>query len=188
MPLDAQPHTGLDAHNPTDYLGCGSHRPTWICCQTHPQAERWADTNLRRQGFATYLPLVTVTRRDRALPTLTRRVEVPLFRSYLFVDLDTVHWTPIQHTRGVARVLLTNGKPGIIAEAAVDALRAACANPAPEHHWAPGMPCSPVLGPMRGLPAVVLSLHRDTATIGLMFLGELRQISLNVDCLTARDE
>jgi transcriptional antiterminator RfaH len=186
--LDAATTAALASYNPTDHLGCGSHQTTWICCQTHPQAERWADVNLRRQGFTTYLPLVTVTRRDRVLPTIARRVEVPLFRSYLFVDLDTDHWTPIQHTRGVARVLLTNGKPGIVAEAAVDALRAACANPAPDHHWAPGTPCTPLLGPMAGLPAVVLHIHRDTATIGLMFLGQLQQISMNVDCLTGRDE
>ena len=159
----------------------------WACCHTHPQAERWAHLNLTRQGFDAYLPLVTVSRRDRVIRSLVHRVEVPLFPRYLFVRIQS-NWAPIAHTRGIHYLLMNAGHPNTVAEAAVDALRAACANPAPEHQWAAGTPCTPLLGPMRGLPAVVLSLDHDTARIGLMFLGQLRQISLNVDCLTVREE
>jgi transcriptional antiterminator RfaH len=93
--------------------GCGSHRatpdPRWFCVQTHSQAERWAHENLTRQGYATFLPLVTERRPDRVTPSMTHKVEMPLFRGYLFVRFCplTDQWRPIVSTRGVRRLFLT---------------------------------------------------------------------------------
>src|SRR4051812_40177984 len=98
--LDAAPATRLDGNQPDEHLGCGSR---WAVCQSHPQAERWALANLSRQGFDAYLPLHTVQRRDRVVPTLFHPVSVPLFTSYLFVAIQSPYWAPIQHTLGVSR-------------------------------------------------------------------------------------
>jgi len=94
-------------------LDCGSHRatpdPRWHCIQTHSQAERWAHENLVRQGYTAFLPMVTERRPDRVLPSMTHKVEVPLFRGYLFVRFDPIsdQWRPIVSTRGVRRLFLT---------------------------------------------------------------------------------
>jgi hypothetical protein len=38
------------------------------------------------------------------------------------------------------------------------------------------------------MPAVVISVQRETASIAIMMLGHLRNVSVPLDCLKARDE
>jgi len=169
---------------------CGSR---WGVIHTHPQAERWAAQNLRRQGFQAYLPTHTVLRRDPVLRTLTRPVEAPLFTSYLFVGIQSPHWAPIAHTLGVKRLLMSGERPSIVAGGVVEALEASRALrqsiQAPGASWASGMPCSPVAGtPFAGHPAVVISVERQTARVAMLLFGELRTVTIDVACLVARDE
>lgn len=83
----------------------------WFCVQSHPQAERWADENLRRQGYETFLPVHDVRVRDRVTRTMTHIVERPYLPGYLFVrfDRDRDSWGPICHTRGVKRLFMSTG-------------------------------------------------------------------------------
>src|SRR5215469_2871571 len=95
LTLDRSPPRGLDTAD-TGQFPARNERPRgsyWAVVQTHPQAERWAETNLRRQGYPTLLPLMRVRRRDRVLRSLFHTVEVPLFPGYCFVTV-TSHWTP----------------------------------------------------------------------------------------------
>ena len=200
--LDALPATRLDAAQ-HDAMGsltsrcapCGGYPgPQWFVVQTHPQAERWAAQNLTSRGYEAFLPLYTVQRRDRAVRSLLHTVELPLFATYLFTRFDAARdpWTPIWHTPGV-RCLLTKAdrQPNPCPDAAVEALQATqhvrrlpvAAKP----HWASGTPCSLAAGPMAGLPAVVLNADGDQVRIGVMFLGQIRQVSVAAECLTSRD-
>ena len=190
MPLDAnltvaiQPNSRETAR---EQLRCGSHRTGWAVCHTHPQAERWAASNLRRQGYDAYLPLRTVLRRDRCLPTHSRPVEVPLWTGYLFVAVGS-HWTPIAHTLGVARLLMSGAKPHMVPDRAVEALQASedarrSIHPAGAS-WAPGMPCCLRKGcAFEGLPAVITAIHINQASIAMIFLGQLRNLSVPIDAL-----
>ena len=167
-----------------DSAPCGHY---WTVCHTHPQAERWALLNLVRQGYETYLPLMTVTRRDRATPTIRHRVEVPLFSRYVFVNIQSdQRWIPVRYTVGIHQLLMNDGKPqrldaGVIsALKAGDALRAQASG---KPVWAPGVPCSPAVGVLRGHQAVVLAVNGDRARVGVIFLGQLREIWMPLDCL-----
>jgi transcriptional antiterminator RfaH len=98
---------------------CGSR---WHAAQTHPQAERWAEANLKQQGFETCLPMVTERRPDRVTPSMVHLVEVPLFPRYVFVKFDRnrTPWGCILSTRGVATLLCltphcpTPIRPGVV--------------------------------------------------------------------------
>jgi transcriptional antiterminator RfaH len=184
--LDAARSAELANPDP-DESRCGSY---WAVVQTHPQAERWAAANLQRQGYATFLPMCRVLRPDRATPTLRHTVQRPLFGNYLFV-VPGSHWAPIAHTRGVLRLLMSDGKPGIVAEAAIEALRGAealaAAQPPDDASWAPGAPVALRTGPFRGHPAVVLSVSRQHARLSVMIFGALRQVQAPVAWLMARD-
>lgn len=84
---------------------CGSR---WCVVQTHPQAERWAAANLADQGYRAYLPLESIRRPDRVLPTMLLEHIRPLFPRYIFVNLSVRDpWGPVTHTRGVAHLLMT---------------------------------------------------------------------------------
>jgi hypothetical protein len=53
--------------------------------------------------------------------------------------------------------------------------------------WAPGMACSLATEAFRDAPAVVLAIDDDTAYVSMMMLGHLREVSVSLDCLKARD-
>jgi transcription antitermination factor NusG len=113
---------------------------------------------------------------------------LPLFTGYVFVSWSpTDPWAPIQHTRGVARLLLADGRPGAISNAAVEALRGVQSLEATPTPWEPGTPCSMALGPFQGMDAVVLSVSRHIAQVGIMCLGQLRSVSVDVACLVGRE-
>ena len=184
--LDTLPATRLEAeeHPPTSG-GCGA----WSVAQTNPQAERWAAQNLHRIGYATYLPLIRVRRRDPVHRTIARLVDVPLWPGYLFVVAGT-HWAPIVHTAGVHRLLMACGKPACVRPGLVEELRAAddsrrC-DPRTLSSWLTGAACCVVAGPFAGHHAVVTASAGNSARVALMLFGSLREIDIPCDWLEAR--
>lgn len=188
MPLDTALATRLDADTATvaDTGACGSY---WAVAQTRPQAERWAQANLTRQGYPVFLPLVAVRKRDRVTRTMFHTIEEPLFRGYLFVRLGA-HWSPVQSTEGVARLLMADGHPQPLRPGDLEAVQAACdarRNDVPATAtWAPGAPCSLAGGPLSGADAVILSVRRNVARVALVVLGGLRKVTVPVEQLRAR--
>lgn len=194
--VDIAANLPLSASNGADYPPCRSIRaPRWACVYTHPAAERWANDNLTRSGYQTYLPLYLVSRPDRATPTIIHHVLVPLWSRYLFVQFDhlAASWSPIRDTPGVSDLVRSGSDVHYVSQATVSALQAGEAlrrNPptGQPHGWPPGTPCA--LGnamPMGGLPAVVLDSTRSKVKIGIMFLGDVRIVSVPPECLVRRD-
>lgn len=82
----------------------------WYLVYTKPRQEEVARTNLSRQGYEIYLPLMRQPRRRRG-----RRIAVigPMFPRYLFVHLDrqTDNWGPIRSTLGVVSIVRFGHEP-----------------------------------------------------------------------------
>jgi transcription antitermination factor NusG len=187
--LDATPHTRLDAAEPDPLhaRNVGPRCGNWGVCYTQPQAEHFAEANLTRNGFRTYLPLAT-----RWIKRPVHFVRVPLFARYLFVQHDIPElWRPIRETPGVTAVLQCGNRMQYASAGAVEALQAAEAlaatQPPETASWAPGTPCSLATGPFAELDAVVLSIHRNIASVGIMCMGALRSVSVDVACLVGRE-
>jgi transcription antitermination factor NusG len=189
--LDAAPCTRLDGRDPDPFqernaAPCGRY---WAVVHTHPQAERWACSNLQRRGYRCFLPLCLVRRRDRATPSLWHTAEVPLFPRYAFVEVSGP-WTPIRYCQGVHDLLMTDGYPGIVAKAEILALQAVVADRAmmgaEAPQWAPGAPVALLAGALRGHPAVVLDTHGEHATLAVLLFGALRQVVAPVAWLVER--
>ena len=76
----------------------------WYLLQVKPNQHKIANRNLKRQGFATFSPLLETTRR-----TANRFVNKPglLFPGYMFVGFDpkTGPWRKINCTMGVSRLV-----------------------------------------------------------------------------------
>ena len=99
-----------------------SETTRWYAVHTQPQKEVRAELNLRQQGFSTYLPRYTRTRRHaRRTETVTR----PLFPRYLFVALDVARdrWRAVQSTFGVSNMILAGDLPASLPEGVVDDIR-----------------------------------------------------------------
>lgn len=164
----------------------------WACVYTQPQAERWADQNLRRIGYQTYLPMLAVRRRDPVTPTMHHDVLVPLFSRYLFVQFDhtTESWSPIRACPGVVDLVRSGSQ---IQYARADVLSVLQAGEAvrrtstpPEGVWRPGAACRLAGGPCHGLDAVVVAVGRRKALVAVMMLGALREVMVQLTALEAR--
>lgn len=83
----------------------------WFVFYTKSRQEKKVNELLEKRGFETYLPLHKVVRQwsDRK-----KKVEVPLFNSYIFV-FDFEHNVPaILQTPGVAWIIKLGGKPAVL--------------------------------------------------------------------------
>jgi len=167
---------------------CGNDAPRWCVAHTQPQAEHWADQNLRQLGYTTFLPLLAVQRRDNAIRSLRHTVLVPLFPRYLFVvNTSPTFWRPIREAPGVASVITTGDRVQYASAGAVEALQATEASRRQlqprKAAWAPGAVCAPANGILAGHRAVVLRVTSTHATVALMLLGALREVTLPLDSL-----
>jgi len=95
----------------------------WYVVHTQPNGEARADLNLRRQGFATYLPRYG---RQRSHARRREMVKRPLFPRYIFVGLDLARdrWRAIHSTFGVNRLVLAGEEPLPVPECVIDEIRA----------------------------------------------------------------
>ena len=94
----------------------------WYVVHTQPNGEGRADLNLRRQGFATYLPRYARRRRHARRQELVQR---PLFPRYLFVALDLARdrWRAIHSTFGVNRLVLAGEAPVPVPPGVIEEIR-----------------------------------------------------------------
>jgi transcriptional antiterminator RfaH len=82
----------------------------WYLIYTKSRQEEIARDNLERQGYTTYLPMLSLEKRVRG--KYQPRLEV-MFPRYLFVRLNTTtdNWLPIRSTIGVQKLVEFGGIP-----------------------------------------------------------------------------
>lgn len=188
--VDTQPVAALDGgnHHQCIRVEC----PRWAVLATYPQAEAWAEANLRQRGFEPYLPRYTTQVRDRAIRSLWHTVQRPLFTSYIFCQHNPADpWRPIRYCPGIRANLLGGNELQYASSDAVEAVRAAeaagrCQLPE-KMLWRPGAACRLGDGAFQGHEAVVLTVTRNNATVALMMFGCLRNVSVTLNCLMPRD-
>lgn len=160
----------------------------WFIVQLKPNGIANALRNLHRQGFATFHPRQTATKRVR--DRLVTREE-PVFPGYLFVtfDVDTAPWRRINATLGVARLLTTPSLvPARVPPAFMAALRRRCAEDGlvrPPDALAPGDIVRVVEGPFAETVSRIEALDRDGRIAILMdVMGQAVRVSLSARSVT----
>jgi transcriptional antiterminator RfaH len=94
----------------------------WYLAYCKARQEATAATNLARQGYEIYLPLLRRrVRRQRQFVNVVG----PMFPRYLFIHLDdqTDNWKPIRSTIGVSRLVRFGDLPAQVPDVLIDALR-----------------------------------------------------------------
>ena len=195
MPLDAAMPQCVATPDSRSDVRCRSIR--WACVYTQPQAETWAASNLTTAGYRVWFPTTVVQRRDRATPTLRHAVTVPLFPRYGFIAFDhrDTSWSPIRNTPGVVDLVRSGSLPAYTTDIHVVALRsaldAAKASDAPidqpDATRRVGAVVAPASGPFAQHQGVVLEIRGNRAVLAMMLFGELRQVSVDVNSLVARE-
>jgi transcription elongation factor/antiterminator RfaH len=84
----------------------------WYLVHTKARQEDTAITNLQRQNFRCYMPMLYVEKVRRGKQVVLAE---PMFPSYVFVQLDTSgqgqSWSPIRSTLGVRELVKFGGHP-----------------------------------------------------------------------------
>lgn len=82
--------------------------PKWYAVYVKSRYEKKATWLLERDGVEVYLPLIT---RVKQWSDRRKRVEEPLFKSYIFVHTDLRNYYDILNTVGVVRFICFEGTP-----------------------------------------------------------------------------
>ena len=98
----------------------------WYAVYTRPRSEKRVYEQLNDKNVETFLPLVTRTRqwKDRK-----KKVDMPLFNSYLFVRIDYKDRFPVLQTSGVVKIVTFNGVPAVVPDWQIESLRRMIAHP-----------------------------------------------------------
>jgi transcriptional antiterminator RfaH len=164
---------------------------SWTVVATHPQAERWAEANISRAGYRTYLPLVAGKKRDRAIRTMFHDVLLPLFPGYLFAEVGSADpWTPIRYAPGVRSLIIYGNRLQYARAGAVEALQAGeefrREVPQGAAAWRVGASCAILGGVFEGAAAVVVELRGLRAVVALISCGALTRAVVELSALGPR--
>jgi transcription antitermination factor NusG len=92
----------------------------WYVLYTNPKAEKKVSEQLTKMGITNYCPLITKVKQwsDRK-----KKVEEPLFTSYVFVTLDEKDRNLVFSVKGVVRYLFWLGSPAIVKEEEIEKIK-----------------------------------------------------------------
>ena len=92
----------------------------WYVVYTKPKWEKKVAEQLNEKGIECYCPLLTKVRQwsDRK-----KKVEVPLFNSYVFVHLEESDRNSVFLSSGVVRYLFWLGKPAIVRDTEIEIIK-----------------------------------------------------------------
>jgi transcription antitermination factor NusG len=92
----------------------------WRVLYTKPRAEKKALESLNKKGYCVYLPCITVVRQwsDRK-----KKIQEPLFRSYLFVLCKANQISEAATDVSVVGVVRFNGRAAIVREEEMETIR-----------------------------------------------------------------
>lgn len=94
----------------------------WCAVYTRHQHEKLTARNLEQKKFEVFLPLYMAARKwkDR-----TKKLMVPLFPSYVFLRATVVQRIDLLTTPGVCALVVFGGRPAVIPEEQIEAVRRA---------------------------------------------------------------
>jgi transcriptional antiterminator RfaH len=160
----------------------------WIAVNTHPHREHFALSNLQRQEFTTYCPMI---RRRRAHARRVTMVLRPLFPNYLFVQAgpEFGRWQPILSTYWVRTVVRAGEKLSFIDDAFIAGLKRREIDGAivrPERPFRIGEDVMIHSGPLDGLAAKVIELNeKDRLVVLLRLMNSEIKVKLSSACVRA---
>ncbi|WP_264535090.1 UpxY family transcription antiterminator [Flavobacterium sp. N1736] len=99
---------------------------TWYVVYTKPKWEKKVAEKLNEIGIECYCPIITQIKQwsDRK-----KKVEVPLFNSYVFVNLLETDRNSVFQIAGVVRYLFWLGKPAIVRDEEINIIKNSLASP-----------------------------------------------------------
>ncbi len=98
----------------------------WYVVYTKPKWERKVAERLNELNIIAYCPLIS---KNRQWSDRKKTVQVPLFNSYIFVQIEDKDRSAIFDIPGAIRYLFWLGKPAVVKEVEIEAIKNWLSNP-----------------------------------------------------------
>jgi transcriptional antiterminator RfaH len=142
---------------------------TWYLIHTKHRQEAVALTNLSRQGFECYLPMLKV---EKIRQRKTALVSEAMFPRYLFIRLDACgtgqSWSPIRSTLGVTEMVRFGGHPAKVDAQLIELIRSREQSHLVQPKFAKGEQVVVAEGPFAGLEAVYQATEAESRSLILL--------------------
>ena len=152
----------------------------WLAVYTKPRHEKTADEQLKKKGIKSYLPLV---KRLRFWKDRKKWVWMPLFNSYLFVQIPLNHTLYVLQTMGVHHIVKFKGEYAIVPPEQIEAVREILEGgliPNPHDYFDIGQEVEVIGGPLRGVRGTLS--RKDTEQRFVLHVDGIQQaISVKID-------
>ena len=161
---------------------------TWYAVYTRSRMEKKAAAEMEKSGITCFLPLRKVLRQwsDRK-----KWVEVPLFNSYVFVNITDKEYNAVLQVMGVVRFITFEGRAVAIPLPQIEAIKAyieqgAIDYTAPDTPLEAGANIEIIHGAMAGLSGILLNIqgkHRvkvEIDCVGQSLIIDVPKTSLRV--------
>ncbi|HEX7120561.1 MAG TPA: UpxY family transcription antiterminator [Longimicrobiales bacterium] len=156
----------------------------WYACYTRARHEKRVERVLRERGIESYLPLIP---RVQQWKDRKKRVEFPLFPSYVFgrFTLQDVH--AVLTTPGVSTIVRINGYPTPLADRELENIRRFAAaiaaggiEPEPAAYVREGDWVRVTDGPLVGVVGIVVERRgRRRVLVGLRAIGQGLEVDID---------
>lgn len=158
--------------------------PRWYACYTRARHEKQVAELLQQKEIERYLPLLP---RISQWKDRKKRVEFPLFPSYVFGRFPLADLHRVLAIPGVSTIVRVNGQPTPIADEEldnirrfIDALATTGMEPTPAPYFAEGERVRVTDGPFKGVTGMVLELRgRGRILVGLEAIGQALEIDID---------
>jgi transcription antitermination factor NusG len=152
----------------SQFLGAGDFTypgNPWYAAYTCPRHEKYVAQQLIRRQIGSFLPMYSSVRRwkDRR-----KRIDLPLFPGYVFVQMNERNRLDILRLAGVVQLVCFQGKPAAIAPSEIEALRHGSSGSVviqPHPYLKEGRRVRIISGPMIGTEGIYVRRKQQTRLV-----------------------
>ncbi len=167
----------------------GNKIKKWYAIYTKSRNEKKLAANLEAKGIEVYLPLLKILKQwsDRK-----KWVEIPLFRSYIFVHIYDKNYLDVLQTEGVVRFVTFRNERIPIPENQIIAVRSYLEEDDPINienlKYLPGDRVEICRGPLRGLLGILVEVKgKQRVMVEIESIGQKLILNLPKSIITARN-
>ena len=132
----------------------------WMAVYTRPRHEKTVKKEFQKKGFEVYLPILRERRKWSDRKTW---VELPLFRSYVFVRTKLKNVLFVVQTSGVVKVIKFGEEIAVVRNECIEAIKLMIEGgykPEPLNYFIQGDPVEVNDGPLKGLVGEVIRVDK----------------------------
>lgn len=162
-----------------------SKKKEWFVIYTKPRHEKKVADQLEDFGLVVYCPLITTVKQwsDRK-----KKVKEPLFKSFLFIHIESSNRDLVFDFPGVIRYLYWLGKPAIVRDTEIIAIKDLVKKfdgigTFQVHTFKPNNMVKVVAGGLRGYQGEIIHVKRNTIQLKIEGLQMSLQVDVNPDDL-----